>query len=414
MKEKLYNLAIRGSATIIKLAFTLFLGSIFTESEFGLYSLIISSIYITLIFIGFDIYLDCNRKVIQKEDSKDQSFILNNQLAAYIPFYFLFSIVIFFIPERIIPKEFIFLFFSVTIIEHINSEIFRLLLALRKTVIANLLFFIRNGLWPLVILILYYFNFQFNISILLSYWLYASISGLIIGLFFLRKKYKIDLSLIDKKTIIESYKYAFIFFIGTIAYKVVEFSDSYFIDYYLDKESVGVYSLYSQFGSVLNTIIFTIVISIGYPKLLKAIHSNNLKQIIKERNFMLMEIVITSILTLFGGYLLLDSLLAIIDKPLYFKFDYLFYLVIISNIIFNLSYVYHFIMIGYQKDFKITILTLIGAAINILLNIILIQKYGIIGAIFSKIFAFLFILISKYLMQDKLIAGTRTSQNHQI
>lgn len=414
MKEKLYNLAIRGSATIIKLAFTLFLGSIFTESEFGLYSLIISSIYITLIFIGFDIYLDCNRKVIQKEDSKDQSFILNNQLAAYIPFYFLFSIVIFFIPERIIPKEFIFLFFSVTIIEHINSEIFRLLLALRKTVIANLLFFIRNGLWPLVILILYYFNFQFNISILLSYWLYASISGLIIGLFFLRKKYKIDLSLIDKKTIIESYKYAFIFFIGTIAYKVVEFSDSYFIDYYLDKESVGVYSLYSQFGSVLNTIIFTIVISIGYPKLLKAIHSNNLKQIIKERNFMLMEIVIISILTLFGGYLLLDSLLAIIDKPLYFKFDYLFYLVIISNIIFNLSYVYHFIMIGYQKDFKITILTLIGAAINILLNIILIQKYGIIGAIFSKIFAFLFILISKYLMQDKLIAGTRTSQNHQI
>jgi len=413
MKEKLYNLTIRGSATIIKLAFTLFLGSIFTESEFGLYSLIISSIYISLILIGFDVYLDCNRKIIQKEEPKEQAFILNNQLASYIPFYFLFSIVIFFIPERIIPKEFIFLFFSISIIEHLNSEIFRLLLALRKTVIANLLFFIRNGLWPLVILVLYYFNFQFNISILLSYWLYASILALIIGLIFLRKKYKLDLSLIDKKTIIASYKYAFIFFIGTIAYKIVEFSDRYFIDYYLDKESVGVYSLYSQFGSVLNTIIFTIVISIGYPKLLKAIYSNNLKQIIKERNNMLMEIVIISILTLLGGYLLLDTLLAIIDKPLYFKFDYLFYLVIISNIIFNLSYVYHFIMIGYQKDFKITILTLIGAAINIILNIILIQKYGIIGAIFSKTFAFLFILISKYLMQDKLISGTRTSLNHQ-
>jgi O-antigen/teichoic acid export membrane protein len=413
MKEKLYNLTIRGSATIIKLAFTLFLGSIFTESEFGLYSLIISSIYISLILIGFDVYLDCNRKIIQKEEPKEQAFILNNQLASYIPFYFLFSIVIFFIPERIIPKEFIFLFFSISIIEHLNSEIFRLLLALRKTVIANLLFFIRNGLWPLVILVLYYLNFQFNISILLSYWLFASILALIIGLIFLRKKYKLDLSLIDKKKIIASYKYAFIFFIGTIAYKIVEFSDRYFIDYYLDKESVGVYSLYSQFGSVLNTIIFTIVISIGYPKLLKAIYSNNLKQIIKERNNMLMEIVIISILTLLGGYLLLDTLLAIIDKPLYFKFDYLFYLVIISNIIFNLSYVYHFIMIGYQKDFKITILTLIGAAINIILNIILIQKYGIIGAIFSKTFAFLFILISKYLMQDKLISGTRTSLNHQ-
>ncbi|MBC8399224.1 MAG: polysaccharide biosynthesis C-terminal domain-containing protein [Flavobacteriales bacterium] len=403
MKEKFYNLVIRGSAIIVKLAFTLFLGSVFTESEFGLYSLIISSIYISLILIGFDIYLDCNRKIIQKENQKDQAFILNNQLAAYIPFYLLFSIIIFFIPERIIPKDFIFLFFSISIIEHLNSEIFRLLLALRKTVAANLLFFIRNALWPLVILVLYYFNFKFTISILLSYWLYASILALIIGITFFKKKYKIDLSLIDKKTIIASYKYAFIFFIGTIAYKIVEFSDRYFIDYYLDKESVGVYSLYSQFGSVLNTIIFTIVISIGYPKLLKAIYTNNLKLIIKERNYMLIEIVIISVLTLCGGYLFLDTILDIIDKPLYLEYNFLFYLIIISNIIFNISYVYHFIMIGYKKDLKITILTLIGAGINIILNIILIPKIGIIGAIFSKIFAFIFILVSKYLMQNKLL-----------
>ncbi len=403
MKEKFYNLIIRGSATIIKLAFTLFLGSVFTESEFGLYSLIISSIYISLILIGFDIYLDCNRKIIKKDNQENQDFILNNQLAAYIPFYIIFLTIIFFIPERIIPKDFIFLFFSISIIEHLNSEIFRLLLALRKTVIANLLFFIRNAFWPLVVLILYYFNFHFTISILLSYWLYASILALIIGVTFLSKKYKIDLSLIDKKTITGIYKYAFIFFIGTVAYKVVEFSDRYFIDYYLEKESVGIYSLYSQFGSILNTIIFTIVISIGYPKLLKAIYANDIKLILKERNYMLTEILTISVITLFGGYLLLDTLLTMINKRLYFEYDYLFYLVIISNIIFNISYVYHFIMIGYQKDFKITIITLIGAGINILLNIILIPKLGIIGAIYSKMFAFIFILGSKYLSHKKLV-----------
>tara|TARA_B110000211_G_scaffold40991_1_gene42476 strand:- start:88 stop:1314 length:1227 start_codon:yes stop_codon:yes gene_type:complete len=407
MKEKIYNLIIRGSATLIKLAFTLFLGSIFTESEFGLYSLIISSIYISLTLIGFEIYLDCNRKIIQKDKQKEQNSILNNQLAAYIPIYFVFTIIIFFIPERIIPKDFIFLFFTISLIEHLNTEIFRLLLALRKTVIANLLFFIRNGLWPLVIYVLYYFNMQLNISILLTYWLYACLLSLIIGFIYIRKKYKFNFHLINRKTIIESYKYAFIFFIGTIAYKIVEFSDRYFIDYYLDKESVGVYSLYSQFGSVLNTIIFTIVISIGYPKLLKAIYTNNFKLIIKEKNDMLIEIVIISVLTLFGGYLLLDSLLGIINKPLYLEFNYLFYLVIISNILLNISYVYHFIMIGYQKDYEITFLTLIGAAINILLNIILIKNYGIIGAIFSKIFAFLFILISKYIMQRRLIKNMK-------
>ena len=83
-------------------------------------------------------------------------------------------------------------------------------------------------------------NFSFNVNILLSFWLYASIVALIIGISILSKKYKIDLSVIDKKTIINSYKFALIFFIGTVAYKIVEFSDRYFIDYYLNKESVGV------------------------------------------------------------------------------------------------------------------------------------------------------------------------------
>ena len=403
MREKSYNLLIRGSATIIKLAFTLFLGSVFTEIEFGLYSLIISSIYISLILIGFDIYLDANRKIIQKDNIQDQSYILNNQIASYLPFYILFSIIIFFIPERIIPKEFIFLFFTISILEHINSEIFRLLLALRKTITANLLFFIRNALWPLVILILYYLNYQLDIYTLLSYWIFASILALAIGLSFLGKMYEINFSLIDKTTIFKSYKFAFVFFIGTVAYKIVEFSDRYFIDYYLNKESVGVYSLYSQFGSVLNTIIFTIVISIGYPKLLKAIYENNLKMIIKERNMMLTEIVVISLLTLIGGYFFLNTLLDIINKPLYHEYNFLFYLVIISNIIFNISYVYHFMMIGFQKDLTITKITVIGAGINILLNIILIPKIGITGAIYSKTIAFTFILLSKYLMQKKLV-----------
>ena len=403
MKEKLYNLLIRGSATIIKLAFTLFLGSLFTEVEFGLYSLIISSIYISLILIGFDIYLDANRRIIQKDSIQDQSHILNNQIASYLPFYILFTIIIFFIPERIIPKDFIFLFLTISILEHLNSEIFRLLLALRKTIIANLLFFIRNALWPIVIFMLYLINDHLDIYTLLLYWLYSSILALVIGFYFLRKKYKINLSLIDRKTIFKSYKFALIFFIGTVAYKIVEFSDRYFIDYYLNKQSVGVYSLFSQFGNVLNTIIFTIVISIGYPKLLKAIYNNNHKMIVKERNLMLMEIVVISFLTLIGGYFFLNIILDVINKPLYFEYDFLFYLVIISNILFNISYVYHFVMIGFQKDLAITKITIIGAGINILLNVILIPKIGIIGAIYSKTIAFTFILFTKYFMQKKLV-----------
>lgn len=289
MKEKIYNIFLRGSATLIKLIFVLFLGSILSESSFGLYNLIISSVYISLILIGFDIYLDSNRNIVKQDNIDEQNYIINNQIAAYIPLYIFFCFAIFFIPERIIPKEFLFLFFSISITEHLNSEIFRLLLALQKSIIANFLFFIRHALWPLIIIILFYFNFKFTISTLLIFWLFSSFFALLIGIIILSKKYSLSFKLIDREKIKKSYKYAFIFFVGTIAYKIVEFSDRYFIDYYLNKESVGVYSLYSQFGNVLNVIIFTVVISIGYPKLLKAIYSNEKQKIVKEKNMMLIE-----------------------------------------------------------------------------------------------------------------------------
>ena len=60
-------------------------------------------------------------------------------------------------------------------------------------------------------------------------------------------------------------------------------------------------------------------------------------------------------------------------------------------------------MIGYKKDFQITLFTIVGAIINIILNILLIPKLGIVGAVYSKIIAFMFILISKYIFQYNLI-----------
>ena len=118
---------------------------------------------------------------------------------------------------------------------------------------------------------------------------------------------------------------------------------------------------------------------------------------------MLIETIFISIFTILAGFFLLDYILQIINKPLYTEYNYLFYFIITANVLFNISYIYHFIMIGYKKDFQITLLTIVGAIINIILNILLIPKLGIVGAVYSKIIAFMFILISKYIFQYNLI-----------
>ena len=71
------------------------------------------------------------------------------------------------------------------------------------------------------------------------------------------------------------------FFIGTLAYKVIEFSDRYMIDYYMTKADVGVYVFFGGIANTVNIVVFTLVIMIPLnpecrtpPKLVVNTHSS--------------------------------------------------------------------------------------------------------------------------------------------
>src|SRR5690606_30216436 len=65
-------------------------------------------------------------------------------------------------------------------------------------------------------------------------------------------------------------KIAFPFFVGTILYKLIEYSGRYFLNYYFTAKEVGVYTFFSGVANILFVFVQTLVIIELYPKLLES------------------------------------------------------------------------------------------------------------------------------------------------
>ena len=67
----------------------------------------------------------------------------------------------------------------------------------------------------------------------------------------------------------------------------------------------------------------------------------------------------------------------------------------------NFSFIYHYVLLGLKKDKLLMNVTLVGAVVNVLLNMVLIPKYGILGAAYSSIIGFGIIFFLKFFSSKK-------------
>ena len=109
---------------------------------------------------------------------------------AYIKFQFILFLMLYilFLPFSSIvlsyvewPKILILMFLPILILEHLNQEIFRLLVAMSEQITASITLFIRHASWVLLLIILMYFKPESrHLGNILYFWAIAGIFSIII------------------------------------------------------------------------------------------------------------------------------------------------------------------------------------------------------------------------------------------
>jgi O-antigen/teichoic acid export membrane protein len=386
---------------LAKFLLIIYIGKNLSVDTLGEYGLFVTTITISIFFLGMDFYTYNSRELIGQEKSKQLIFV-RDQFVFHILVYIVVLPLLFMIfILDIIAYQYIFYFYIVLILEHISQELYRLYTTLAMPILANILLFLRMGIWVYVLIFLWIYDVDNTKNLYTVYisWIVGSLISVVLGFLYLFRVYRINNILdtkIDWHWIKRGLKVSIPFFIGTIAYKVIEFSDRYMIDTYMTKTDVGIYTFFGSIANSMQSVVFVLVIMIFYPKLIELYKDEKFDEFnLKVKRFF-WEVLIYSIITMVGVIIFIYPILEYLGKQEFVENLDMLWILLGATLLLNLSFVPHYILFVKHQDLIIRNITLLGAGLNIGLNLLLIPFYGLIGAGIATLISFFIIILLKY------------------
>lgn len=372
----------------------------------GEYTLVSTTVALLIIFFGFDFYVYSNRLIIKANE--DKIFYFKNSLAFYSFSYVLLLPVLWVIHSYVtfVDLGSFWVLYFLVIFEHLGQEFFRTYIALRKPLFANILLFLRTGIWAGIIVINLIFVSEFRITIaeILQLWLFFTFLTCVLGVAFYPGISSFFKTRVDFSWIKKGIGVGLTMFLSTICLKIIEYSDRYLITYFLGKVDLGVYALYFQLANLINVMVFTMYISFVYPDIIQAVHEKDLAGVKKG-----MKTIKNKTYFLIGLYaafsiIFIPFFLDYIGKEELYANVPIFYILLVGCLLLNLSFSYHYMIVGYEKEIQIFKATFIACIFNVVANMVLIPLLGIYGAAVSLLIGNICLFIFKRRYSNKILA----------
>jgi len=384
------NLSIRGVTILAKFAFTFFLGKQYPSSflgEYGIFSTTILLCYfiLTLSFDSFAL-----REIISKPHDSRLSYVRNLFVFYFITFLIFIPAVGVIFYLDIIKIEYLLFFVGLLFLETMAQTFFALYTILQKSIISNLILFFTQGAWIIFVFAAWFIdpsNIQ-GVEDILVIWMFGSLVANLFAYYNLRRMFRTGVDAIDWKWIRSGISVSLLFFLATLSYKFIEFTDRYIIELKLGTAELGIYVFFSQIANLINTVINVVVILVLYPRLIENFMQGDINAFVTIKNKMYLRVVLIGVSIAVGEVVLIHYLLKLLGKEAFNVQVKTFYILLLANIVMNLSFIPHYCLYAFKKDVVLLATTISGAAVNLLLNILLIPLYGITGAAFAAFLSF--------------------------
>lgn len=402
LKKSFYSLIIRFLTIVVRFFFLVFFAKELGTDDLGKYGLIVITVTLFTHLIGFDFYQFNTRELLSKENVIN---LIYNQFVLHL-FSYLLLIPILLSVSFFITLDFPFYILIILLLsEHLSQEINRLMITLQSPILSNMILFIRNGSWVVVIVIGYYLNYL-NASLynIILAWLFGSLLSAIIGILILiiilRDKIRNPFSL-QKSWILLGLKSSLYFFGTSLLLKGIEFSDRYFIQFFHSEEEVGIYTFYFSIANILNTFVITGSVSILYPTLISSFKSKDYFNYRRIRNLIkqsiLASIIVLSIILSIG----IDVLIELVNKDEIKGEKGVFYLILLFTGTYLLGLVPQYDLYVHQKDKVFLKINVYAFGICVITNFAFVPLFGGYGAAISTFLAFLFLTTAKFYFAQK-------------
>lgn len=385
------NVALRISAAGAKFVLLVVLASTTDEVSVGLYGLVAATVTLGLYVVGVDYYTHTTRRLLRGDGPsageliRDQTSLhMRTYLASMLPVAVLFAAGL--LPWRIAPW-----FVGILFTEHASLEFYRLLIARKQPLRANIVFFLRSGSWPLTwaALALTWPGAR-SIDAVWAAWLMGGLLAIGFGAGWNRGLLTDALKARpDWDRIRAGLRVARPFLIATVAFRAMLTIDRYVIEAFWGTEEVGVYTLYIGIANAVVLIVQSGVVVTLFPGLVEARdHRDEAAFDAKVARFF--RVVGASTLgaaALVGAAVL--PLLAVVGNEAYREDLASFWVLLVGTMIAALSFIPHYVLYALDRDREIMIVTLGALAVAVVGDLLLVPPFGLAGAAVATLLGFL-------------------------
>lgn len=391
-RDRILNLTYRILTLICKFLLSILIIKRLGLEYMGIYGIFQSSIVLILYLLGMDFYTYNTREILKNSEG-NLGFYISNQIVFHALIYIIIlPLTLFLFFFKTLEIEYILYFYLVVVTEHISQEIYRILIALKKPVLASFILFIRSGLWVLLLSVIWFSDFfEKNLKQVFFLWCSGALTSIIIGVHY--GKFKLS-HRINYNWIFSGFKSAIPFFLGTIFYKIIEFSGRYFLDFYHTKSDVGVFTFFSGVANTMFVFVQSTVIVVMSPNLIESAvkGKNSFKNLFSKFK---KEITYTTLVGFILAIIGIIPLLYFLDRPALVDNISVYFILLFAIAFFCLSYAPHYALYVYHKDIYLLKAAFISAFANIIFSFALIANYGVMGAAISQVLSFAVLYFAK-------------------
>jgi len=188
-------------------------------------------------------------------------------------------------------------------------------------------------------------------------------------------------------------------FVGLFGF-ISTYADRYIINYYMDLQEVGLYTLAYQLGMLMSITLVTPTKLVWAPAFLSVKDYSNFKDFSAKALTYLLFI---------GGFLFLGiallskEVLHIMSNPKYWSAYTIVPIIALTYLIWSTRSILEVGITLKRKTSIIALYMFIGAIINLFLNVLLIPSYGMTGAAYATLFSFTITLFIDYFYNRRLL-----------
>jgi O-antigen/teichoic acid export membrane protein len=388
------------------LVLVLVLARYFLLEDLGVYGLMVSSVAIAVFALGLEYHYFTIRALIARGVGR-QAGIIRDQavlyaLAALIALPPL--AVLFWTVWAPVPRSVLVWFFALTVVELAAQEAGIALVALSRPLSANLVLFVRSGVWvyPLIAVAILVPAAR-TVESVFSAWLCGGLASLAVAAWRLRGIGwgRALGEPVDWVTMRSGLRTAAPFIVTTGASLGLLFLDRFIIEIYQGLGPVGVYTFFAGITTALHTLINTGVSLIRMPRLVKAYQDDDEAGFRRELGGMARVTIAGASLVAVLIALAIVPLLRLVDKAVYEASLGAFFILLPAALIRCVADIPVYTLYARHRDMALLAVNLAAVSVATLLNLLLVPRLGLTGAAMSACAGAATLLVTALLQRSR-------------